>query len=59
MLNKLLGISTLEDSEPIELEEVPMDMAPQIPDEYDHDTEPGIDYEADPFSVLSLEEGGE
>ena len=36
MLNRLLGIKTLEETEPVELEEVSDDLAPTMPPEYDH-----------------------
>jgi hypothetical protein len=36
MINRLLGIKTLEKTEPVELEEVDISLAPRMPAEYDH-----------------------
>jgi hypothetical protein len=36
MLERLIGIKTLEKTEPVELEEVDPAMAPTMPPEFDH-----------------------
>lgn len=56
MLERLLGIKTLEETDPIELEEVPMAMAPQMPDEYQNHS--NFDYLNDPETVLDMEDEG-
>lgn len=51
---------SLEKTEPVELEEVPDEQAPTLPDEFQsHVDEPGFDYESDPLSTLDLEGEGE
>jgi hypothetical protein len=56
MLERLLGIKTLEDTEPVELEEVPMTMAPRMPEEYDDHS--NFDYLNDSETVLDMEDEG-
>lgn len=58
MLERLIGIKTLENTEPIVLEEVPDEEAPQMPAEFDHDDEGGINYELDPLALFVLDDDG-
>jgi hypothetical protein len=59
MLNRLLGIKSLENTEPVELEEVPMTEASQMPAEYDHvvplQDQPGAvqEFDADEGDIIN------
>lgn len=58
---KFNRITSLENTEPVDLEEVSDSMAPTMPADYleQHADQPAFDYESDPFSTLELEGEGE
>jgi hypothetical protein len=57
MLERLLGIKTLEETEPVELEEVDPSMAPTLPAEYEEHLDDHNEdfFRLDPYTNLDLD----
>jgi hypothetical protein len=57
MLSRLLGIDSLEDTEPVVLEEVPDAMAPTLPAEYEEHLDAHNEdfFRLDPYTNLDLD----